>query len=145
MSKETLSVENMELDVVIDSKEEAIRYVGNILVDRGYVAPDYIEKMLKREELTSTYMGNYIAIPHGTEDSKEEVLNTGISLITVPDGVDFGEGNIAKVIFGIAGKNDEHLEVLSQIAIVCSEEENVEAILKADSKEAILELFSEVN
>lgn len=144
MGKEVLNAENIELNMDIKNKEEAIRYVGSILVDKGYVTPGYIEKMMERETLTSTYIGNNIAIPHGTEESKKDVLETGISLITVPGGVDFGEGDTAKVIIGIAGKDGEHLEVLSQIAIVCSEEENVEKIVKATSKEEILDLFSGV-
>lgn len=144
MTKKILTESNIELNVAIENKEEAIRYVGNILVEKGYVTAGYVEKMMEREALTSTYIGNNIAIPHGTEDSKKEVLETGISLVTVPDGVDFGDGNIAKVIIGIAGKGGEHLEVLSQIAIVCSEEENVEEIVKATSKEEVLKMFSEV-
>ena len=60
--------------------------------------------MFEREETSSTFMGNFIAIPHGTEDAKDEVLHSGISVIQIPDGVKYGEGNTAKVVFGIAGK-----------------------------------------
>ncbi|OQP00136.1 PTS mannitol transporter subunit IIA, partial [Geobacillus sp. 44B] len=60
-------------------------------------------------------------------------------------GVDFGDGNIAKLLIGIAGKNNEHLEILSKIAIVCSEQENVEAMIKAATEEEILRLLNEVN
>lgn len=145
MAKEVLTKENIELNASLENMEEAIRYTGNILVRNGYVEEAYIDKMLEREELTSTFMGNFVAIPHGTEEAKKNVLETGISVVTVPDGVDFGGGNIAKVLFGIAGKGNEHLEILSNIAIVCSEEENIQKILNAQSKEEILDLFSEVN
>lgn len=145
MSKEILTEENIQLHVNLSSKEEAIKRAGNILVQNGYVNKGYISKMLEREKVTSTYIGNSIAIPHGTENSRGEVLETGISIVTVPNGVDFGENNIAKVIIGIAGKGDEHLELLSKIAIVCSEEENVEKIVASTSKEQIIQLFSEVN
>ena len=123
MAKEVLSKNNIKLNVSLSGKEEAIRYTGSILVDGGYVDEGYIEKMLEREELTSTFMGNSLAIPHGTEDAKKNVLETGISVVTVPAGIDFGGGNIAKILIGIAGKGNEHLEILSNIAIVCSEEE----------------------
>src|SRR5690625_2397399 len=145
MAKEILTVDNIHLHVDISDKEAAIKYAGDILVNNGYITDKYIEKMLEREKITSTYIGSSIAIPHGTEDSRDEVLATGISIVTVPNGVDFGENNIAKVIIGIAGKGDEHLELLSKIAIVCSEEENVDKIVASTSKEEIIDLFSEVN
>ncbi|MCG3418055.1 PTS sugar transporter subunit IIA [Oceanobacillus jordanicus] len=145
MAKEVLSKDNIKLNVSLNSKEEAIRYTGGILADNGYVEASYIDKMLEREELTSTYMGNNVAIPHGTEDAKGMVTETGLSVVTVPEGIDFGDGNIVKVLIGIAGKGDEHLEVLSKIAIVLSEEENIQTILDASSEEEIIRIFSEVN
>ncbi|GAA0322604.1 PTS sugar transporter subunit IIA [Bacillus carboniphilus] len=145
MTNQILSKENILLNESFTSKEDAIKKTGQVLVDKGYVEPAYIGKMLEREELTSTYMGNFVAIPHGTEDAKKEVKASGLSIIQVPEGVDFGGGNIVKVLIGIAGKDGEHLEILSQIAIVCSEEENVERIVTAQSAEEILSLFDEVN
>ncbi|MCM3716933.1 PTS sugar transporter subunit IIA [Fictibacillus phosphorivorans] len=145
MAKEILSAENILLNQNFSNKEEAIRGTGQVLVDKGYVEAAYIEKMLEREELTSTYMGNFVAIPHGTEDAKKSVNESGLSILQVPSGVDFGDGNIVKVLIGIAGKDNEHLEILSQIAIVCSEEENIEKLVNAKSAQEILELFSEVN
>jgi mannitol PTS system EIIA component len=145
MSKAILAKENILLNASVGSKEEAIRLTGSILVDKGYVDADYIEKMLEREELTSTYMGNFVAIPHGTEDSKSFVKESGISFIQVPQGVDFGNGNIVKLLIGIAGKDNEHLDILSSIAIVCSEEENIEKLVAAKTAEEILAIFDEVN
>lgn len=145
MAKEILAKENIKLNVSFNNKEEAIRYTGDILVDNGYVEASYVEKMLEREELTSTYMGNFVAIPHGTEDAKEQVKDSGLSVVTVPDGVDFGDGNTVKILIGIAGKGDEHLEILSKIALVLSEEENIQQILDAASEEEIIRIFDEVN
>jgi len=135
---------NIQLNVGPMGKEEAIRYVGQILVDQGYVDTSYIEKMLERERVTSTYMGNFVAIPHGVEESKKNVIASGISVVTVPNGVDF-DGNTVKILIGIAGKNDEHLEILSQIAIVLSEMENIEMLISTSSKEEVISLFNEVN
>lgn len=144
MSKDILSVNNIQLNVELLGKEEAIRYTGQILVDQGYVEISYIEKMLEREKVTSTYMGNYVAIPHGVEESKKDVIASGISVVTVPDGVDF-DGNTVKVLIGIAGKGEEHLEILSKIAIVLSEMENIEKLISTSSKEEVINLFSEVS
>ncbi|MFC0525157.1 PTS sugar transporter subunit IIA [Pontibacillus salicampi] len=145
MSNDILKPENIMLNKSLSGKEEAIRYVGGILNEQGYVDKNYVEEMLKREEITSTFMGNYVAIPHGTEEAKHSVHETGITVVTVPEGVDFGGGNIVKLLIGIAGKGNEHLEILSQIAIVCSEEENIDKIIGANTKEEVIEMFSEVN
>lgn len=145
MTLAILSAENIVLNQVFTTKEEAIRFTGQILVERGYVEPVYVEKMLEREEMTSTFMGNFVAIPHGTDDAKREVKESGIAIIQVPGGVDFGDGNIVKLLFGIAGKGDEHLDILSSIAIVVSEEENVEKIVQSSSKEEVLAFFEGVN
>lgn len=139
-----LKSENILLNKSINNKTEAIKVTGQILVNQGYVKQDYIEEMLKREELSSTYMGNYLAIPHGTEEGKSSVVKSGLSVVQVPDGVDFGGGNIVKLLIGIAGKDNEHLELLSQIAIVCSEEENVEKLVQAKSEDEIIRLLGEV-
>lgn len=140
-----LNEANILLNQQFDNKTDAIKATGQILVDKGYVEASYIDAMMQREELSSTYMGNFVAIPHGTEDAKSAVLNSGLSVIQVPGGVDFGGGNIVKFLIGIAGKGDEHLEILSKIAIVLSEEENVEKLVQAQSKEEIIALLSEVN
>lgn len=145
MTNQILSSENIVLNAEFHNKEEAIRKAGQILADKGYVQPAYIEKMLEREQLTSTFMGNFVAIPHGTEDAKKTINASGLSVIQVPNGVDFGDGNIVKVLIGIAGKDGEHLDILSQIAIVLSEEENVQKIVEAKTAEEIISLFAEVN
>src|SRR5699024_1069014 len=144
MPKDVLTKENIHLNQSLNSKEEAVRYTGKILADNGYVEETYIDKMLEREDVTSTFMGNYVAIPHGTEDARDLVQETGLSVVTVPDGVDF-DGNTVKVLIGIAGKENEHLDVLSKIAIVCAEEENIQKIVDATSEEEIINLFDEVN
>ena len=145
MTLPILAAENILLNQQVATKEEAIRLAGQILVDKGYVESGYIEKMLEREEMTSTFMGNFVAIPHGTDDAKKEVKETGISIIQAPSGVDFGDGNIVKLIFGIAGKGDDHLDILSNIAITVSEVENVEKIVNATSPKDVLSFFEGVN
>lgn len=141
MANTILDKNNIRLNVKVHSKEESIQLVGQILVDGGFVEQDYIEKMLEREKLVSTYMGNFLAIPHGTEDSKSLIKKSGIAVVQIPQGVDFGNGRLVKLLVGIAGKNNEHLDILSKIAIVCSELSNVEKLIEADSPEQILEMF----
>lgn len=144
-----LKKQDILLGQEIGSKEEAIRKAGEVLVENGYVDADYIPAMLEREEIVSTYMGNFIAIPHGTDDAKKSIKNTGISIIQVPGGVSFAkpedtEDKMVFVVFGIAGKDGEHLELLSKIAIFCSEQENVIKLVNASIEEEVIELLSEV-
>lgn len=135
--------ENIQLNQHYENKIEAILAAGTILVENGYVAESYLQDMLAREEEVSTYIGNNIAIPHGIVKSVEKIHSSGISLLQVPEGVDF-DGNTAYLVFGIAGKNNEHLEILGQIATICSEMENVEILRQATSKAEILKIFEEV-
>ena len=144
-----LKKQDILLGQEIGSKEEAIRKAGEVLVENGYVDADYIPAMLEREEIVSTYMGNFIAIPHGTDDAKKSIKSTGISIIQVPGGVSFAkpedtEDKMVFVVFGIAGKDGEHLELLSKIAIFCSEQENVIKLVNASTEEEVIELLSEV-
>lgn len=141
---EILTPATIELGASLDSQEEAIRRAGALLVENGNVDGRYVDSMFEREESVSTYMGNAVAIPHGTNDSKQWVERSGLSVITVPEGVEYGDGNIAMLVIGIAGKGDEHLEILSKIALVCSEEENVVKIVQAQTKEELLAFFEEV-
>ncbi|MDQ0159263.1 PTS sugar transporter subunit IIA [Alkalibacillus salilacus] len=144
MAKDILTKDNIVLNAELNSKEEAVRYAGQILSNQGYVEASYIDKMLEREEVSTTYIGNQVAIPHGTEDAKSTVNETGLSVVIVPNGVDF-DGNEVNILIGIAGKGNEHLEILSKIALVCSEEENIQKLIHAETKDEILTILGGVN
>src|SRR5699024_2512727 len=135
-----LKKENIVLNQTAEAKEDVIRQAGQLLIDQGAVEPDYIDSMLSREEVVSTIMGNGLAIPHGTDEGKTSVIESGLSLIQVPGGVDF-DGNEAKVILGIAGKENEHLDMLQKIAVLFSDEDNAEKVINASSADDIISLF----
>lgn len=133
------------LDQEFNNSEDAIKASGQLLLEHGYIEPEYINGMLERDADLSTYMGNFLAIPHGTYDSRKFVKKTGISFVQVPKGVNFikdGEPKKVKVIFGISSKNDEHIELLQKIAIFASEIENIEKLTQAKMKSEIIELLS---
>jgi PTS system mannitol-specific IIA component len=140
-----LTPETIELGASVSSRDEAIRRAGRLLVENGNVEERYVDSMFEREESVSTFMGNAVAIPHGTNDSKQWVARSGLSVITLPEGVEYGDGNVAKLVIGIAGKGDEHLDLLSKIALIVSEEENVEKIVQAETKEELMAMFDEVH
>ncbi|WP_232695853.1 PTS sugar transporter subunit IIA [Brevibacillus daliensis] len=138
-----LSADKIALNAKVANKNEAIELAGKLLVNAGHVEESYVEKMKEREELLTTFMGNGVAIPHGTNDAKELIKTTGISIIQVPNGVDFGDGNVARFIIGIAGVGDEHLEILSELAVLVSEEENVDKLVQAATAEELMAMIQE--
>lgn len=142
--KEVFPLENIKLNVSLADKKQAIEAAGQVLVSNGYVDEKYIDCMLQREEVVSTYIGSQVAIPHGVDGSQQYIKHSGISFIQVPEGVSFGPGNEAKLLIGIAGKNDEHLEILSKIAGLLGEEENIDKLVNAQSEKEIAELFEGV-
>ncbi|MCY6990191.1 PTS sugar transporter subunit IIA [Staphylococcus argensis] len=141
---ELFSNDNIYLNQSIGTQEEAIEQAGQALVKSGAVTEGYIQAMKEREQLVSTFMGNGLAIPHGTDEAKTEVIQSGLSLIQIPEGIDW-DGETVKVVVGIAGKDGEHLDLLSKITITFSEEENVERIVNAQSAEEIKQVFEEAD
>ena len=126
--------ENVKVGCKADTKENVIRQVGQMLVDSGYVNPSYVDAMVKREESFSTYMGNELALPHGVEEAKKEIKASGIAVMIFPEGTDWG-GETAKVVVGIAGVGEEHLQILSVIAEQALEEGNMERIINGSAQE----------
>lgn len=142
-NNEILPPKNVFLNQSFKNKEEGIRFAGRVLVDNGYVTESYIDAMIQREQLTSTYIGNEIAIPHGTDEAKEAILKSGITVIQVPEGIDF-DGNTVRMVIGIAGKNGEHLGILSKIAETCSDLETVKKMTEAKTVDELLSYFGSI-
>lgn len=140
----TLSAKHIHLNLTAENKTQAIRFVGQKLVEGGYVEPDYIDAMLAREKLTSTYLGESIAVPHGTIEAKDRVLKTGIVICQYPEGVQFGEepDEIARLIIGIAAQNNEHIEVITRITSALDEEGVIERLCKTQSIQEVLEILA---
>ncbi len=126
--------ENVKVGCKADTKENVIRQVGQMLVDSGYVNPSYVDAMVKREESFSTYMGNELALPHGVEEAKKEIKASGIAVMIFPEGTDWG-GETVKVVIGIAGVGEEHLQILSVIAEQALEEGKMERIINGSAQE----------
>ena len=138
-----LNEENILLNVESENKIAAIERVGNLLVQNGYVEEKYIEGMQKRNEDLTTYIGNGVAIPHGMNEYIKYIKYSGIVIAQYPNGVDFGEGNIAYLVIGIAGKNDDHMKILSRIAIACQSMDNVNKLVSSKDKKGIIKIIME--
>ena len=135
---EILKVENILTGLAPESKEEAIRRVGMLLHESGYVDAAYVDAMIERENLTTTYMGMGLAIPHGTSEAKTAVKKSGIAVLQYPEGVDFGDEK-AHLIIGIAGVGDTHLEILAKVSEALEDEEVLERLSKSAEASEIYE------
>ncbi|WP_028612782.1 PTS sugar transporter subunit IIA [Paenibacillus harenae] len=138
-----LAKEKIRLNVQVKDKYEAIRMAGQLLVEAGHAPAEYIGKMIEREDALSTYIGGGLAMPHGTNDSKALIRSTGLAILIVPDGVDFGGDEPAQLIIGLAAVGDDHLNILTNVAMLVSEEEDMQRILNAASEEELISIFEE--
>jgi mannitol PTS system EIIA component len=139
-----LELQQISLHGTARTSAEAIDEAGRILVATGAVTAEYPRYMHDREILVSTYMGNFLAIPHGTNEGKDTVLGSALSFVRYDDPIDWG-GNPVRFVVGIAGKDGGHMEVLSSIALIFSDEEQVDRLLVAETPEEVLELLGDVN
>jgi mannitol PTS system EIIA component len=144
MAEQILPAGNVRLVPRAGSRDEAIREAGAILVEAGAVDPGYIDSMLEREGSVSTYMGNFLAIPHGTNEAKDQIRRSALSVVRYDEPVDWG-GEPARFVVGIAGIENEHLEILSKIATIFSDEDAVQRLVDARTAEELHTLLSEVN
>ena len=144
MTQSILEPKNVVAAGAATTRDEAIREAGALLVAAGAVKQEYVDSMFERENSVSTYMGNFLAIPHGTNDAKESIVRSALSLVRYAEPIDWN-GQPVKFAVGIAGLNNEHLEILSKIAIVFSDEDEVQKLLDAGSADEIFALLEEVN
>lgn len=137
-----LSAKNIHLNGSAANKEEAIKQVAAGLVANNHVAEGYADGMFAREQQTSTFLGNGIAIPHGTLDTRHLVQETGVQIIQFPQGVQWGDGNTAYVVIGIAAKSDEHLTLLRQLTTVLSDEDAAAELAKTQDIQTFADILS---
>jgi PTS system mannitol-specific IIA component len=137
---ELLGADAVRLGASASSAEDAIRLTGGVLVDVGAVDPSYVDAMLAREQSVSTYMGEGFAIPHGTVESKDTVQRDALSFVRFPDGVDWN-GNDVRVAIGIAAIGDNHVGILSQLAMILVDPDKAKQLREADDIDTILNLL----
>ena len=136
-----LTLSSIKVGAKAADKWEAIGESGALLVKGGYVKMDYVDAMMEREKVATTYLGMGIAIPHGTQNAKREVIRTGISVVQYPDGVDF-DGEKAYLVIGIAGVGDEHLELLARVSEALDDEEVLEKLKTTSDPADIYEVLN---
>jgi len=134
-----LGLRNVRLKAIAANKAEAIHMAGNLLVESGNIQSGYIESMMGREATANTYLGNGIAIPHGLPKDREMILETGISVVQLPQGVEWNPGEMVHLVVGIAAKSDEHLQILTNLTHVLDDEATIRQLVNTDNAQEIID------
>jgi mannitol/fructose-specific phosphotransferase system IIA component len=134
-----LTLETIRLQAAAETKEDAIRQAGELLVNAGCVKPEYVLGMLEREKTMSTFVGNGVSIPHGQFDDLELVNRSGISVLQVPEGVEWGPDMTAYLIVGIAATHGEHISILQNLAEVVEDIDTADMLAQTTDPQVILE------
>ncbi len=139
-----LAADSVVLSGTATTRDAAIDEAGRLLLERGAVDTGYLAAMHEREESVSTYMGSYLAIPHGTNAAKDHIMKSAVSVVRYPNGIDWN-GKEVKFVVGVAGINNEHLQILSSIAKVFTNKAQVAQLEAATTVDEVLDLFGKVN
>ncbi|WP_067604145.1 PTS sugar transporter subunit IIA [Nocardiopsis listeri] len=142
----------MATDLVLDAdavrlgrtardRADAIDQCGALLVELGAVDPGYVTAMHEREASIPTFVGEGVAIPHGTDASRSLVRKAALAVVQFPEGVDWG-GPTVHVAIGIAASGEEHLRVLSSLAGVLTDPERAARLRSADDPDEVIELLA---
>jgi PTS system mannitol-specific IIC component len=138
---EVLARENVRIHAGSVSRDEALQEAASILEAAGAVTGDYFEAMKAREETVSTFMGNGLAIPHGTDAAKDAVLGSALAVVRYDGGVEWGDGDVATFVVGIAGKGGAHLEILQSVAIQFGDDDTVARLRAAETADELYTLL----
>lgn len=138
-----VSKDRISLQASAADKVDAIRKAGELLVASGCVLSEYVDGMLTREQSMSTSLGNGVAIPHGVYENRAHILQTGISVLQLTDGVDWDDDEKVYMVIGIAASSDEHVGVLSNLAEVIDNEEILAELLKTDDPDIVVKYLGE--
>ena len=139
-----LAINRIQLGAKAKDKEDAIRLAGELLVNGGCVTPEYVEGMQERERSMSTYLGVGVSIPHGMYENYDHILNSGLSVLQIPDGVEWEEDEKVYLVIGIASSSDEHINVLQSLAEALEEDEKLQLLIHTTDPNQVIEVLESV-
>src|SRR3954451_13962958 len=139
-----LTLEQVKVPGAASTKDDALREAGQLLVNAGAVRPEYVDAMFEREKSVSTYMGNLLAIPHGTNEAKDAITSSALSVVRYDVPIDW-DGNEVRFPVGVAAMNNGHLEIFSRTAILFADPDEVDKLVAATSADQLYELLAAVN
>lgn len=141
LQSNVLSRESVRLGLTASDKADAIRQAGEVLVSVGAADPQYIDGMFAREEQTTTFLGNGVAIPHGTNESRVHIKSAALGFLQFPEGVDW-DGKTAHVVIPIASNSGEHVGILQALAVTISDKATMERLKTTTSVDEVLDLLT---
>jgi len=135
---ETITKSCVVIQAPVQTKEEAIRLAGKLLVEAGYIAPPYVDSLMKREAVSNTFLGNGVAIPHGMIEDRHHVLHTGIAVVQAPAGILWQEGKHARLIMAIAAQSDEHIAILRRLTRLMQQDGAIDELATCNDANRII-------
>ena len=138
-----LATDSIVLDGTAADRDGAISEAGALLLASGAVDQAYVDSMHEREKSVSTYMGNLLAIPHGTNEAKGGIHHSALSFVRYPDGIEW-KGKPVKFVVGVAGAGDDHLGILTNLAKVFLDKAQVARLEAATSAEEVQAVLGDV-
>ena len=138
-----LGADAIRLAETATDRDDAIRRCGAVLVEIGAVDPTYVETMLARERSISTYVGEGVAIPHGTLVGKDAVHRDALAVLRFPAGVDW-DGAEVTVCVAIAAQGNGHVGILAELAQVLLDPDRAAELRDATQPETVLRLLAEI-
>ncbi|OQW87969.1 MAG: phosphoenolpyruvate--protein phosphotransferase [Rhodoferax ferrireducens] len=133
----------IKLNARASNKTEAVRLAGQLLVDAGYIAPAYVDSMLKREEVANTFLGAGVAIPHGMVEDRHHIHHTGVAVVQFRDGVAWKDGDRAQLVVAIAAKSDEHIVLLRRLTRLMQRPQSIESLVTTDDAQLIVSTLAD--
>ena len=139
----TMTTACIQLNAQASNKTDAVRLAGQLLVDAGYIAPAYVESMLRREEVANTFLGAGVAIPHGMVEDRHHILHTGVAVVQFRDGVAWKDGDQAQLVVAIAAKSDEHIVLLRRLTRLMQRPQSLACLVTTDDAQLIVSTLAD--
>ncbi|MHA6511498.1 PTS mannitol transporter subunit IICBA [Tessaracoccus sp. Z1128] len=133
--------QNVRLGLSAAGKDDAIRQAGQVLVACGAADPAYVDGMLARELQTTTFLGQGVAIPHGTNEARAHIRSAALGFLQYPEGVDW-DGHVVNVVIPIASNSDEHVSLLAALATTLADKARAERLRAATTVDEVLSLLT---
>jgi len=140
---ETMTTACVKLNAQASNKTEAVRLAGQLLVDAGYIAPGYVDSMLKREEVANTFLGTGVAIPHGMVEDRHLIKHTGVAVVQFRSGVTWKDGDRAQLVVAIAAKSDEHIVLLRRLTRLMQLPKSIDSLVATDDAQLIVSTLAD--
>ncbi len=135
---ETITSECVKLDAKVTTKTEAICLAGRLLVEAGYMDPAYVDSMLRREQVANTFLGAGVAIPHGMVEDRNLIRRTGVAVVQVRNGVEWRDGERARLVVAVAAQSDEHIALLRRLTRLMQRPGSIDLLADCDDPALVL-------